>query len=75
MIENVHATGAILTNSVTGLPGFEVEDVTLSNIRIESEEAGKLEWVDARGAGAAEISIRKRACSAGCPRMDSTAGT
>jgi hypothetical protein len=44
MIENVHATGAILTNSVTGLPGFEVEDVTLSNIRIDSEEAGKSEW-------------------------------
>src|SRR5262249_8113948 len=38
--------GAILTNSVTGLPGFPVEDVTLSNIRIESDEAGKTEWVD-----------------------------
>jgi polygalacturonase len=46
MIDNVHATGAILTNSITGLAGFPVEDVTLSNIRIQSEEAGKLEWVD-----------------------------
>jgi polygalacturonase len=45
MIENVHATGSILTSSVTGLPDFPVEDVTLSNIRIESEEAGKEEWV------------------------------
>jgi polygalacturonase len=45
MIENVHATGAILTSSVTGLPNFDVEDVTLSNIRISSEEAGKAEWV------------------------------
>jgi hypothetical protein len=45
MIDNVHATGAILTNSITGLPGFEVEDGTLSNIRIASEEAGKLDWV------------------------------
>ena len=44
MIENVHATGSILTSSVTGLPGFEVEDVTLSNIRIDSEENGKAEW-------------------------------
>jgi hypothetical protein len=45
MIESVHATGAILTNSITGLPGFDVEDVTLSNIRIDSEEAGKEAWV------------------------------
>lgn len=45
LIENVHATGAILTNSITGIPGFDVEDVTLSNIRSDSEEAGKAEWV------------------------------
>ncbi len=45
MIENVHATGAILTSSVTGLPGFHAEDVTLSGIRIDSEEAGREEWV------------------------------
>ncbi|MBI4875945.1 MAG: glycoside hydrolase family 28 protein [Acidobacteria bacterium] len=44
MISNVHATGAILTNSITGLPGFGVEDVTLSHIRIDSEEAGQEEW-------------------------------
>jgi hypothetical protein len=44
MIENVHATGSILTSSVTGLPGFEVEDVTLSNVRIDSEEVGAVEW-------------------------------
>ena len=36
----------ILTSSVTGLPGFDVEDVTLSNIRIDSEEAGKSDWVN-----------------------------
>ena len=30
----------------TGVPGFDVEDVTLSNIRIETEEAGKAEWVE-----------------------------
>lgn len=44
MIENVHATGSILTSSITGLPGFEVEDVTLSNVRIDSEEVGTAEW-------------------------------
>jgi polygalacturonase len=46
MIENVHATGAILTSSITGVPGFDVDDVTLSNIRIDSEEGGKAEWVE-----------------------------
>jgi Glycosyl hydrolases family 28 len=46
MIENIHATGSILTSSVTGIPGFDVEDVTLSNIRIDSQEGGKVEWVN-----------------------------
>src|SRR5579883_2026411 len=45
MIDNVHATGAILTSLVTGLPDHDVEDVTLSNIRIEIWEGGKREWV------------------------------
>jgi hypothetical protein len=44
MIENMHATGAVLTSSITGLPGFDVEDVTLANIRIDSDEGGKAEW-------------------------------
>ena len=46
MIENLHATGSMLTSSITGLPGFEVEDVTLSNIRIESDEGGSAAWVN-----------------------------
>lgn len=46
MIENVQATGAILTSSITGLDSFDVEDVTLANVRIDSEENGKVEWVD-----------------------------
>lgn len=46
MIENVHATGSILTSSITGLPGFRVEDVTLSNLRIDSDEGGPAEWAD-----------------------------
>jgi hypothetical protein len=44
MIENVHATGAILTSSITGIPGFDVEDIILSNIRIDSEEGGLAKW-------------------------------
>jgi polygalacturonase len=45
MIENVHAEGAILTSSITGLPNQTVEDVTLSNIRIDTEEAGRADWI------------------------------
>lgn len=45
-IDNVHATGAILTSSVTGIPGHDVEDVALTNIRIETEEGGKSEWTE-----------------------------
>lgn len=45
MIENIRSTDAILTSSITGLEGFDVEDVTLSNIRIDSSENGKAEWV------------------------------
>jgi len=44
-IDNVRATGAILTSSITGIPGHDVEDVTLSNIHIDTEEAGKAEWM------------------------------
>jgi hypothetical protein len=46
MIDNVHATGAILTSSITGIPGSPVQDVSLSNIRIETGEAGKQEWIE-----------------------------
>ena len=46
MIDNVHATGAILTSSITGIPGADVRDVSLSNIRIDTEEGGKHEWVE-----------------------------
>lgn len=44
MIDGIHATGSILTSSITGVPGFCVEDVTLSNIRIDSEERGQEQW-------------------------------
>jgi polygalacturonase len=44
MISDVYATGAVLTNSITGLAGMPVEDVTLSNIHVETEEPGMREW-------------------------------
>ncbi len=46
MISDIHATGAILTNSITGLAGMEVEDVTLSDVHLETTEAGLREWTD-----------------------------
>jgi hypothetical protein len=46
MIENVHASSAFVTSSVTGLPGFDVEDVTLSGIRIDNDEQGKAAWCE-----------------------------
>jgi hypothetical protein len=45
MIENIHASGSSLTSSISGIAGFDVEDVTLSNIRIDSDENGKADWV------------------------------
>ncbi len=44
MIENIHATDSVLTSSVTGLPGFDIEEVTLSNLRFESQEGGPADW-------------------------------
>ncbi|WP_158788317.1 glycoside hydrolase family 28 protein [Granulicella sp. L46] len=46
MISDIYATGAVLTSSITGLPGMHVEDVTLSNIHIETQEPGKREWTE-----------------------------
>jgi len=46
MISDVHATGSIATSSIIGLPSFPVEDVTLSNIRIDSDEQGQEAWAE-----------------------------
>ena len=45
LIDGVHATGAILTSSITGIPGMEVEDVRLSNIHIDTVMPGNKAWV------------------------------
>jgi hypothetical protein len=44
MITGVNATGAIVTNSITGVPGMPVEDITLADISIETSEHGRSEW-------------------------------
>lgn len=45
LIDGVQATGAILTSSITGIPGMDVEDVRLSNIHIDTVMPGKREWL------------------------------
>ena len=45
VIDGLHASDAILTSSITGLPGMKVEDVRLSDIRIATVMPGKPEWV------------------------------
>jgi hypothetical protein len=45
LIDGIHATGAILTSSITGLPGMEVEDVRLSDIHIDTMMPGRKEWL------------------------------
>ena len=45
VMDGIHATGAILTSSITGIAGMEVEDVRLSNIHIDTVMPGKKEWL------------------------------
>jgi Glycosyl hydrolases family 28 len=44
-IENIQASGALLASSITGLPGMEVHDVTLSNLRIDNVLPCLPQWV------------------------------
>jgi len=44
MISDVQAFDAIVTSSITGIPGYPVEDVTLQNIRIHTAEEGHETW-------------------------------
>jgi polygalacturonase len=44
-IENVQATEALLASSITGLPGMEVREVTLSHLRVDNVLPSRPEWV------------------------------
>ena len=44
-IENVQATEAVVPSSITGLPGMEVRDVTLSHLRLQDVMSGRPDWV------------------------------
>ena len=43
-LEQVHATGALLTSSVTGLPDMPIEDVAISNSSFRMVEHGRAAW-------------------------------
>ena len=43
-ISGVQAIGAILSSSITGLQDFPVENVTLKNIHISTQEPGNIAW-------------------------------
>lgn len=46
-IEQVRATGALQTSSITGLPDMPVEDIVISNSRFQTVEHGKADWARA----------------------------
>jgi polygalacturonase len=44
-IENVQASEALVPSSITGLPGMEVRDVTLSHLQFQDAIPGRPDWV------------------------------
>jgi len=46
MIDNIHASESLLASSITGLENAQVEDVTLSNIRIDNVLPSRPEWIN-----------------------------
>lgn len=45
-IDNIVVTDAVHTSSITGLPGHPVEDVSISNVRIQTRGGGTAELAD-----------------------------
>ncbi|MBB5061770.1 glycoside hydrolase family 28 protein [Granulicella mallensis] len=45
--EQIHATGALLTTSITGLPDMPVEDVVIANSSFRMSEHGSAAWTHA----------------------------
>lgn len=46
MIDGVDAAGAICTSSITGVPGLRPHDITISNCRLRTNEAGQPGWAE-----------------------------
>jgi polygalacturonase len=45
LIEGVDAVGAIVTSSITGVPGLRPSDVSISNCRLRTVAQGQADWV------------------------------
>jgi hypothetical protein len=45
VVDGIHATDAILTSSITGFPGMELENVSLSDLHIDTVYPGKKDWL------------------------------
>jgi polygalacturonase len=45
--EQIHATGALLTSSITGVPGMPVEDVVIASSSFRMSEHGNAAWTHA----------------------------
>lgn len=45
LIQDIHATDAIMTSLIAGIPGMPLEDISLANIHIDTVYPGKKEWV------------------------------
>ena len=46
LIEGVDAVGAIVTSSITGVPGLRPTDITVSDCRIRTVAEGPADWAD-----------------------------
>jgi len=44
MIRGINATGAILTSSITGMPDAKVEEITISDVVLRTQEQGEKGW-------------------------------
>lgn len=47
MISDILADGAVMTSSITGVPSYRIEDITLSNIHVDTVEETRSEWLAA----------------------------
>jgi polygalacturonase len=46
ILSGIDAVGQMLTNSITGVPGHPVQDITIENVRLTSVEQGPEAWAD-----------------------------
>jgi hypothetical protein len=45
LMEGIDADGAVVTNSITGVPGLRPHDITIRDCRFRTVEEGKADWI------------------------------